>query len=112
MLPVLFHGEQPSVEIERLGTHGEGELVALTPRQMLAFGEMYLAGGRWKGVQVVPQEWVRASFEPRGRSHRSGQLYGYGWWIREIAGRRTYFAWGYGGQSITTEDAKGWRNQG
>ena len=41
-----------------------------------------------------------ASFIPRGRSDYSGQLYGYGWWIRELAGRQVYYAWGYGGQFI------------
>ena len=30
----------------------------------------------------------------------SGQLYGYGWWIRELAGVQAYYAWGFGGQFI------------
>ena len=28
------------------------------------------------------------------------QEYGYGWWIRDIAGYRAFNAWGYGGQFI------------
>ncbi len=82
------------------GIYFGGNNMTMTPRQMLAFGEMYRSGGRWNGSQVVPPEWVDASFQPRGRSRRSGQLYGYGWWMREIAGRRACFAWGYGGQYI------------
>jgi CubicO group peptidase (beta-lactamase class C family) len=31
---------------------------------------------------------------------RSGQLYGYGWWITELAGHPVEFAWGFGGQYI------------
>ena len=38
---------------------------------------------------------------PRGRSRwGSDREYGYGWWIRELGGRTTYYAWGYGGQFI------------
>ena len=50
--------------------------------------------------QIVPAAWVDASFVPRGRSNWSEQLYGYGWWMREMAGRQVYDAWGYGGQFI------------
>ncbi len=39
-------------------------------------------------------------FVPRGRSRISGREYGYGWWIREIAGRQAFYAWGFGGQYI------------
>ena len=37
---------------------------------------------------------------PRGRSRISGREYGYGWWMREMAGRQAYYAWGFGGQFI------------
>ena len=72
----------------------------MTPRQMLAFGEMYLNGGQVGGRQIVSQKFVEESFEPRGRSRISGREYGYGWWIREMAGRKAYYAWGFGGQYI------------
>jgi CubicO group peptidase (beta-lactamase class C family) len=77
-----------------------GNEMVMTPRQMMAFGELYLRRGRANGKQLVPEAWVDASFLPRGRSDYSGQLYGYGWWIRELAGRQVYYAWGYGGQFI------------
>ena len=38
------------------------------------------------------------SFVARTQSRWSDQLYGYGWWVRELAGHDAYFAWGYGGQ--------------
>jgi CubicO group peptidase (beta-lactamase class C family) len=72
----------------------------LTPRQMLKFGELYLHRGREAGRQIVPAAWVAESFVPRTQSQRSGQLYGYGWWIAELAGHETAFAWGFGGQYI------------
>lgn len=64
----------------------------MTPRQMIAVGELYLNGGRIRGRQVLPEAWVEASFLPRGRSHWSDQQYGYGWWIRDLAGQRAYYA--------------------
>ncbi len=82
------------------GVYFGGNDMLLTPRQMLAFGELYLNRGVVKGRQIVPAAWVEASFVARARSHWSDQLYGYGWWIRDVSGRRLYFAWGYGGQFI------------
>ena len=82
------------------GIYFGGNEMVMTPRQMLAFGELYLNRGRAKGVQLVPEKWIDASFIPRDRSDFSEQLYGYGWWIREIAGHQGYYAWGYGGQFI------------
>jgi len=83
------------------GIYFGGNDMTMTPRQMLAFGELYLNGGRGNLTQVIPESWVRAShvartLSPRGR----GRFYGYGWWIREMAGHATFYAWGYGGQFI------------
>ena len=37
----------------------------------------------------------------RTRSRRGNdRLYGYGWWIREMAELPVFYAWGYGGQFI------------
>jgi CubicO group peptidase (beta-lactamase class C family) len=83
------------------GIYFGGNDMLLTPRQMLAFGELYLNQGRSNGQQVIPAEWVRQSFVPRARSRREDdRFYGYGWWIRELAGQQTAYAWGFGGQFI------------
>ena len=82
------------------GIYFGGNDMLMTPRQMLAFGELYLNRGRAGTSQVVPESWVEQSFVPRGRSPISGSEYGYGWWIREMGGRRAYYAWGFGGQYI------------
>lgn len=82
------------------GVYFGGNDMLLTPRQMVAFGELYLQRGVRNRRQVVPAAWIDRSFVPRARSHWSDQLYGYGWWMRDAAGRRLYFAWGYGGQFI------------
>ena len=72
----------------------------LTPRQMLAFGELYRNRGRANGRQVVPEPWI----DPLVRAARPLLLpiveHEYGWWIRELGGHRAYYAWGFGGQYI------------
>lgn len=75
-----------------------GNNMALTPRELLRFAELYLNFGRWEGEQVVPVPWVLASWQPRGRSPWNRHGYGYLWWLEEWGGERAYFGWGYGGQ--------------
>jgi CubicO group peptidase (beta-lactamase class C family) len=78
-----------------------GNDMLLTPRQMLAFGELYLNRGTVGEAEVLPASWIDRSFVPRGRSRwGSDREYGYGWWMRKLAGQRAYYAWGYGGQFI------------
>ena len=82
------------------GIYFGGNDMLMTPRQMLAFGELYLNRGRAASQQIVSEKFVEESFEPRGRSRISGREYGYGWWIRKMAGRKAGYAWGFGGQFI------------
>jgi CubicO group peptidase (beta-lactamase class C family) len=92
------------------GIYFGGNDMRMTPREMLAFGRLYLLGGRveagapgmWR--QVIPRAWIDSSWVVRTHSDWSGQDYGYGWWIRTAWGPRgrhaVYYAWGYGGQFI------------
>jgi len=58
-------------------------------RDIARFGWLYLNGGRRNGVQIVPEEWVKASVTPDaphlmpgpkpGTTNEMG--YGYQWWI-------------------------------
>jgi CubicO group peptidase (beta-lactamase class C family) len=82
------------------GIYFGGNDMLLTPRQMVTFGRLYLNAGRFAGRQIVPADWVDASLVPRARSRFSRQQYGYGWWIRTLAGHRAFYAWGFGGQYI------------
>lgn len=82
------------------GIYFGGNDMYLTPRAMLAFGELYRNGGVHQGRQVVPREWVAESMKPRGASGYSGFDYGYGWWLRRSGRHEIFFAWGYGGQYI------------
>ena len=83
------------------GVYFGGNNMEFTPRQMMAFGQMYMNGGRANGRQVVPGDWVELSLKPLVRSRRDTERqYGYGWWIRDMAGIETTYAWGFGGQFI------------
>ena len=103
------------------GIYFGGNDMLMTPRQMLAFGEMYLRkgeGGKGEGdreQRIVSRRWIEQSCEGRSRNRRPGnpgpnadgfvdpmrdRQYGYGWWVYEIGGADTCFAWGYGGQYI------------
>jgi CubicO group peptidase (beta-lactamase class C family) len=82
------------------GIYFGGNDMELTPRQMIAFGELYLNMGRADDNAVVPDRWIEQSWQARGRSNWSGDQYGYGWWIRDLAGYQAFYAWGFGGQYI------------
>jgi CubicO group peptidase (beta-lactamase class C family) len=83
------------------GIYFGGNEMLMTPRQMVAFGELYLNRGRWGEQQVLSAAWVETSCTPRTRSRwDSDREYGYGWWTQEFGGHRACFAWGFGGQYI------------
>ena len=83
------------------GIYFGGNNMEFTPRQMLAFGELYMNDGHANGRQVIPKQWVDLSLQPRVESGReAGRFYGYGWWIKPMAGFQAPYAWGYGGQFI------------
>lgn len=83
------------------GIYFGGNEMLLTPKQMLAIGEMYRNRGTVNGRQVVPAAWVDTSCVPRTASvYDSDRRYGYGWWIQAFDGGTACFAWGYGGQYI------------
>jgi len=61
---------------------------------------LVLNGGTWKGERIVSKEWLVDSFRTYTRSNYNPYDYGYMWWNREVAGYKTFFAWGHGGQYI------------
>jgi CubicO group peptidase (beta-lactamase class C family) len=77
-----------------------GNNMALSPRALLRFGEMYRLGGAYEGRRVLPGSWIEASWTPRVRSPFTGHTYGYGWFIAKARGHPVAYAWGYGGQMI------------
>ncbi len=83
------------------GIYLGGNQMAMTPRSLLAFGELYRNGGLAPdGTSVISQAWIDQSWSPHTRSIRTGDSYGYGWFLRNIGGEETRFAWGFGGQML------------
>ena len=83
------------------GIYVGGNDMELTPRQLLAFGELYLNGGRAGGREIVPAAWVDASLRPQAKSPLGeDRYYGYGWWTCTLGGQTAPHAWGYGGQFV------------
>ena len=76
----------------------------MRPRDLAKVGQLVLDGGRAGERQVVPADWLAASFEPRVPSVEE-LAYGYQWWLwpRESRGdgRRWMAAFGNGGQRLT-----------
>ncbi len=55
----------------------------MSARDFARFALLYLHGGRWNNVQVVPEDWVKASTRPYSDAPSGG--YGYLWWTGDSA---------------------------
>jgi CubicO group peptidase (beta-lactamase class C family) len=82
------------------GYYMGGNEMSLSPLAMFRFGEVYRLGGAVGDTRVMSEQWVRESLTPRTRSFFSGDLYGFGWFIRRVGEHEVAYARGYGGQMI------------
>jgi CubicO group peptidase (beta-lactamase class C family) len=85
------------------GTNGEAAAASglrLTARGLARIGEMVRQGGTWDGRQVVPVDWLEASFTHHVRAE-DGLFYGYQWWLGlNPAGKPWMAGFGNGGQRL------------
>ena len=101
-----YLGEPMGISVPRWttdpqGVYFGGNEMSMLPRDMLAIGEMYLNCGRVGVRQIVSEDWVHTSIVAHATRTRSpDRAYGYGWWVRDLAGYDAFYAWGYGGQFI------------
>ncbi|MGV3549705.1 serine hydrolase domain-containing protein [Rhizobium sp.] len=83
------------------GIYIGGNLMAMSPRSLMAFGELYRNGGvAPSGQRLVSQAWIDESWKQRTNSRFTGDDYGYGWFSRTIGGEQVRYGWGYGGQML------------
>jgi CubicO group peptidase (beta-lactamase class C family) len=87
--------------VDPQGIHLGSTLLRLSPRDMAAFGSLYLHEGRANGEQVVSPEWVHEATAAQVPARGASSSYGYLWWTgAEADGAAAYLAWGHGGQLI------------
>ncbi|MDP5274259.1 serine hydrolase domain-containing protein [Chengkuizengella axinellae] len=87
--------------------HGADGL-RLTPYDMAKFGQLYLQKGMWNAKQLIPEQWIKRSTEPKYLTYDFIGHYSYHWWVKNIesdnshlsADNRFFFALGHGGQYI------------
>ncbi len=85
-----------------LGVTNASSAIQLRPRDAAKFGNLFLNGGRWNGVPVVPQGWVERSAQIPVAIRN--QAYGWLWWKSEFLVRGVLqpgmYAAGNGGNYI------------
>ncbi len=90
----------PAWDRDPQGNYLGGNNMALSARELLQFGQLYLDDGRYEDQQLIPAAWIHASTRRFVTKTYRGFEYGYLWWIEDFAGYETWFAWGYGGQYV------------
>ena len=73
-------------------------------RDFARIGQLYLKNGRWKGRQIVSEDYVKASIVPADlvENDDGSKLtrYGYSWWMTDYKNWHIFFAEGMMGQYI------------
>lgn len=87
------------------GYYFGGNNMYFTGRDMARFGYLYLNEGNINNKQIIPTEWVEASFQQRaGGTNSWGPIsqigYGYLWWLGKIGNYSIRLALGHAGQII------------
>jgi CubicO group peptidase (beta-lactamase class C family) len=77
--------------VDSAGMEAAFACLVMTARDFARFGELYRNGGEWRGNQIVPESWVRASLTadadhlqpgcPIVGSHPMDLGYGLQWWL-------------------------------
>jgi len=85
--------------------YNAGSGLSMKPTDMARIGQLVADGGVWHGRRLVPADWLEAATEAQVAIARD-YGYGYQWWVRDVAGCRSFRAVGHGGQYITVVPEK------
>jgi CubicO group peptidase (beta-lactamase class C family) len=72
----------------------------MTLRDYARMGELFRNGGRFRGKQIVPADWVAASTTPSAKTDPGALKYGYQWWMPADAHPGEFMARGIYGQYV------------
>ena len=71
--------------------------VATSARGFARFGKLYKDYGKWNGVQLLDSSFISKSLKPR---FEASPQYGYGWWLKNYNGYKTFMMRGHLGQYV------------
>lgn len=91
------------------GSEHDQYIIFMSARDLARIGAMMLDGGRWNGVQVVPERWVAETARPTlpvtVNPWEPTDHYSNLWWVDADTG--VYWASGWGGQFLTVDPRNG-----
>lgn len=90
----------PAWDRDPQGIYFGGNNMLLSPRALAKIGELYRNGGKVGEQRLFLESWVRESWSGRGSSAYTDDPYGYGWFLRPLAGEPGYYGRGFGGQLL------------
>lgn len=73
-----------------LGIPQTGGGLRLSSLDLLKIAQLYLDRGKWKGEQIISEEWVKASTTPHAQISDQ-QEYGYLWWLQSFKAGQTFY---------------------
>lgn len=78
--------------------------IRMTALDFARFGQLYQNKGRWNGLQIIPEDWVKASFSKHIATTSPPNQYGYLWWNRSYtvgnSEHEFFYCTGNGGNKI------------
>jgi CubicO group peptidase (beta-lactamase class C family) len=77
----------------------------ISSSSLAKIGFLFLKNGAWRGKQIVPADWVKASVVPAISVEDEGRhwKYGFQWWLQPYGKSTEKFVWaarGFGGQEL------------
>ncbi|HSF99747.1 MAG TPA: serine hydrolase [Vicinamibacterales bacterium] len=78
----------------------------LAAEDLAKIGYLYLRGGVWNGVRILPEGWTEAATTRHARSVGGGWDYGYQWWVTSRNGLDVWAGRGFGGQLLLIVPAR------
>ncbi|HEY2445196.1 MAG TPA: serine hydrolase [Rhizomicrobium sp.] len=97
--------KSPEPKFDAAGTFIGSSFCFATARDFARFGLLYLRGGVWNGVRILPEGWVDYARTSTFQQTTEQGRYGAHWWLG-IAGPGSFSANGYEGQFVVVDPGR------